>query len=161
MAFFWCTPLIAMTANEGDQTLITVTGSINNAPECRINNNENIDVNFGDDVEISLIDGVSYRKTQLIYDLQCNDLSDVALTMTITGPDATFGTGLIGTDINELAIRMLNGSTQVNNGEAISFTYDEAGTQNPDLWAVLAMDSKGILISREFNSSAIIVIDYH
>lgn len=160
LTFFWCVSLQAMTAEEGDQTLITVTGSITNAPACRINNNDRIDVDFGDDIEISLIDGVSYKKTPLIYDLQCQDLSSVALTMTITGTDAPFGSGLIGTDKTALGIRLLNGSTPVDNGEIIPFTYDGSGSTHPDLWAVLTADSQKTLTSGGFTSSAILVIDY-
>lgn len=160
LTFFWCASLQAMTANEGDQTLITVTGSITNAPACRINNNDRIDVDFGDNIELSLLDGVSYKKTQLIYDLQCQDLPNVALTMTITGVDASFGTGLIQTDKTSLGIRLFNGSIPFNNRESIPFTYDVSGSTHPDLWAVLIADNQGTLTSGGFNSSAILVIDY-
>lgn len=160
LTLFWCASLQAMTAEEGDHTMITVTGSISSAPECRVNNNDRIDVDFGDDIEISLIDGVTYKKTQLIYDLKCHDLSSEALTMRITGEDASFGSGLIGTDKTALGIRLLNGNTSVDNGESITFTYDGAGTDNPDLWAVLVADREGTLTSGLFNSRAILVIDY-
>lgn len=79
--------------------------------------------------------------------------------MRITGEDASFGSGLTGTDKTVLGICLSNGNSSVDNDESIAFTFDDAGINNPDLWGLVA-DKEGTLTSGLFNSSAIPGTDY-
>lgn len=150
--------LAASTATgvmKGDATSITVTGMLVDAPECTINGNNTVDVNFGDTIYISRINTESYR-TQVRYDVTCATPVRNALTITIVGQHAEFGSGLIKTDREGLGIQLYEGNRRLAAGEAINFTWPDF----PVLYADLVANDGAILHSGDFIGSGSMVISY-
>lgn len=146
-------------AAEGDTTTVTVTGVLVAAPECTVNGNNQIDVDFGDDVLIGRIDGSTYKKTALVYSMLCDDPVSTSMKLSVNAAaDAGFGTGLIGVGKEGLGIRLFNGTSPINAGDAVNFTYD--GSSLPSLYAVPVAENISTLSAGGFSGSATMVIDY-
>lgn len=161
LAAFQSTP--ARAAAEGDTTTVTVSGVLVEAPECTVNGNNRIDVDFGEDVFIREIDGSSYKKTQLAYALSCTSLKDTKLKLAITGRPAAFGSGLLGTDKAGLGIRIYNDNTVIPAGDGVAryvnFTWNGPGS-GPALYAVPVAENIATLKPGAFNGSGTLVITY-
>lgn len=143
----------------GSEFNLTIRGVLEDAPECVINGNNKIDVDFGDDVYISKIDGVNYKKTQLIYNLICNDILSTSLKFGVKSTSGEgFDTGLIGTNKKGLAIRLYTDDSVLNTGEYVDFTY--TGSTVPAIYAVPISDLSSTLDEGEFIGSGILVIEY-
>lgn len=140
-------------------TTVTVSGVLVAAPECTVNGNNQIDVDFGDDVLIGRIDGSSYKKTALVYSMLCDDPISTSMKLSITAASgAGFGTGLIGVGKEGLGIRLFNGTSPINAGDYVNFTYD--GSTLPSLYAVPVAEDISTLSAGAFSGSATMVIDY-
>ncbi|WP_261154408.1 fimbrial protein [Serratia ficaria] len=105
---------------------ITVKGVVIAQPKCEINGGKDIEVSFGE-LNIADIDGVNYGKRKIPYQVVCNgDTSGVNGFMKVklqgNGPD--FGDGLLRTDNNDLAIKLLFQNTQqLKLNEWLNFYY--------------------------------------
>lgn len=142
-------------ANEGDTMLINISGVIIDTPECVVNGNDSVDVDFGNDVLISRINSGDYKK-QIDYSAVCGNVALNGLTLTISGSGAGFGTGLLGTDREGLGIRLYEGTDIVSVGEKMQFEYPSF----PVLYAELVKDETSTILSGEFLSSATMVIGF-
>lgn len=149
------TMLPARAVQEGDTTTVYVTGTLVDAPQCTVNGNDKIDVDFGDDMITRLVDGVNY-KTPLIYALSCTSLAQQGLTLTINGSAASFGTGLLKTDKAGLGIRLYNGSTALIPGTPVTFTYGSP----PTLYAVPVAQDNTTLTAGAFSGTGTMVFAY-
>lgn len=117
-----CMSSVVCAVQEGDHTVVTITGALVDTPECTINDNNQIDVDFGDDVIISRIDGLKYKNTGLIYTMNCNQLAKKTLKMTVKGSPASFDETLIATDVEGLGIRLfLYDTVPLKQGTEIGF----------------------------------------
>lgn len=144
-----------MAVSEGDTTTVYVTGTLVDAPQCTVNGNNKIDVDFGDDLITRLVDGVNYR-TQIIYTMSCTSLAQQGLTLTINGTDAGFGSGLLRTGKDGLGIRLYKGTTAITPGQAINFTYGSP----PELYAVPVAKDNTTLTAGTFSGSGTMVFAY-
>lgn len=82
------------------------SGSLITPPDCTINDGQQIDVNFGDHVGVSKVDGVNYLQT-VNYQLRCEPNSGGAtLGLTLTGPQAAFDTAALQTSRPGLGVRL-------------------------------------------------------
>lgn len=72
-------------------------------PPCIVNNNNIIDVDFGDAVYISKIDGQNYR-IPVPYTIQCDASAPNALKLQIKGSGASFNSDALQTSQNELGV---------------------------------------------------------
>ncbi|PNF13570.1 hypothetical protein A6J71_00110 [Enterobacter cancerogenus] len=144
-----------MAASEGDTTTVYITGTLVDAPQCTVNGNNKIDVDFGDNLITRLVDGVNYR-TKIIYAMTCSSLAQQGLKLTINGTNASFGTGLLRTDKDGLGIRLFNGSTFINVGQAINFTYGSP----PQLYAVPVAKDNTTLTAGNFTGTGTMVFAY-
>ncbi|MGA4650076.1 hypothetical protein ACK6WK_22150 [Citrobacter portucalensis] len=119
-----------VTALEKDTTTVNIKGLLVEGPQCIVNGNDKVDVDFGDNLITRRIDGVEY-KTVIIYDMTCTGLAQQGLKLTINGIDG-FEKGLLGTGKEGLAIRLYKDDSILNVGEATTFTYGK----HPTLYAV-------------------------
>lgn len=147
----------AQGAVEGDTTTVNVTGTLLDAPECTINGNNQVDVDFGDDVVIGQIDGTSYKKKQLELRLVCNNLANNALMVTIDGPPAPFNDDLIKTDVEGLGIRLFIYSSSISpRGTSHPFYYGQ-----PLYFSVAPVVQDGVTLSAQpFSGTGTIVFRY-
>lgn len=161
LAVFQSTPARAVA--EGDTTTVTVTGFLVGAPECTVNGNNRIDVDFGEEVYIREIDGITYKRLPLAYTLSCTSLVYTKLKLAITGRPAAFGSGLLGTDKAGLGIRIFHGDTILPAGdgiaEYINFTWNGSGS-GPALYAVPVAEDIATLTPGAFSGSGTLVLEY-
>ncbi|WP_318373707.1 fimbrial protein [Enterobacter sp.] len=144
----------AMAASE-DVTTVYITGTLVDAPECTVNGNNKIDVDFGDNLITRLVDGVNYR-TKIIYVLTCTSLAKQGLTLTINGTSASFDSRLLRTNKDGLGIRLYSGSTAINPGQAINFNYGSS----PELYAVPVAQDNTTLTAGDFTGTGTMVFAY-
>ncbi|WP_421512475.1 fimbrial protein (plasmid) [Enterobacter sp. JS8-1] len=135
---------------------INFSGTLVNAPSCTINNNNKVDVFFGDDVITRQVDGLNF-KTQIVYELNCATLASNGLTVSVRGNPASFGSGLIDAGKEGLAIQLWNNTHKLANGGAIAFTWPG---QQPELWATPVALDNTTLAAGPFSSTASLVLNY-
>ncbi|SQI34319.1 putative minor fimbrial subunit StfE [Serratia plymuthica] len=82
-------------------TTIKVTVTIVAPPPCVINNNNLIEVNFGNDVMTTRIDG-SYKKQPVAYSVECKNAPNNAMKMQIQGTGAGFDAEVLQTNKDDL-----------------------------------------------------------
>jgi type 1 fimbria pilin len=104
--------LVLMSGIAGAQAdNTTFSGTLIEAPPCKISNNQVIDVNFGN-VGINRVDGVNYRK-DMSYLITCDPVvhGRWALTLTLNGPAfASDSDGAaLSTDRHDLGIKVYEG----------------------------------------------------
>lgn len=146
----------AVEAQEGDNTQVYVTGEIFNSPDCSINNDKIIDVDFGDEMQTDQVDGVNYKK-EINYTLLCSvsiGNGELLLKMAINGDAAGFDSSLFKTSKDELAIRIYANGVALSPTDWINFTYPNI----PELYAVPV--ANGELSGGPFTGQATMIIDY-
>lgn len=142
-------------AAEGDTTNVYIIGTIVEAPDCTVNGNNRIDVDFGDNIITRQINGTNFRQP-IEYELNCTGLASDGLTVSVRGNPAAFGSGLIDAGKSGLAIQLWNGSAKLANGVAVPFTWPG----KPALSATLVAEDNTILTAGEFSSVASMVLSY-
>ena len=144
-------------ASDGGTTTLTITGNIVE-PECEINDNQQIVVNFGE-VLTTRIDGANYE-TPIVYTLKCTNLLRNTLKINLKGNGASFNGQLFTTDVTGLGIKVYDASktTIAPNSGVVSFTYAE--NKAPALYAVPVMQTNASLPDGAFNGSATMVFSY-
>lgn len=137
-------------------TTVTVKVTVVEAPPCVINNNQTIEVNFGN-VMTSRIDGSNYEQT-LYYTLSCTGNASNALKMQIVGTQA--GSGFTGnvlqTDAAGLGIALRNGGSAMALNSWTNFTYPTL----PVLTAVPVRAAGAGLSGGDFSASATMRVEY-
>lgn len=134
---------------------INFSGTLINAPNCTVNGNNSVDVNFGDNIVTRQVDGNNY-KTRIHYDLVCTSMASKGLRVAISGNPAAFGIGLLSAGKNGLAIQLWNGVVKVANAEQLPFTYPDT----PELWATPVALDNTTLTAGTFSSTASLVLSY-
>ncbi|MBW7981602.1 fimbrial protein [Enterobacillus tribolii] len=144
-------------AADGGTTQLTISGNIVE-PDCVINDNQQIVVNFGE-VLTTRIDGSNYE-TPINYTLSCPQLIRNTLKINLKGTAASFNSGLFVTDVSGLGIRVLDASKAVitPNTGAVNFTY--AANNPPALYAIPVAQANVTLPNGAFNGSATMVFSY-
>ncbi|MGP0873348.1 fimbrial protein [Serratia sp. CY81684] len=136
-------------------TTIKVTVTIVAPPPCVINNNNLIEVNFGNDVMTTRIDG-SYKKQPVVYSVECKNAPNNAMKMQIQGTGASFDGEVLQTNKDGLGVALLrNGSRQPINSW-INFTYPT----KPTLEAVPVKQAGATLRGGEFSAGASMKVEY-
>ncbi|HBM3286139.1 TPA: fimbrial protein [Klebsiella michiganensis] len=147
------------SAAEGDTTTITINGTLLDGPQCVIDDNDTVDVKFGDDLITRLVDGVNYKK-EIQYGLTCSGLTSNALKLTIRGTLASFGTGLLLTNKGDLGIRLYSGSAGTTVMTPGSYVNFNGADNKPRLWAVPVAQNNTTLTAGPFYGTGTMVIDY-
>ncbi|MCM2367782.1 fimbrial protein [Proteus terrae] len=98
-------PLSINAADE--QPNLKLFGTLLIPPPCVIENNNLIEVFFGDNVGINRIDGINYTKP-VNYTLKCDqNIKGWDLTLSIIGPKSQFDDAGLQTNMANLAIHMI------------------------------------------------------
>lgn len=144
-------------ASDGGTTTLTITGNIVE-PDCVINNNQQIVVDFGE-VLTTRIDGSNYE-TPIVYTLSCANLIRNTLKINIKGTGASFDSQLYMTDVTGLGIQVYGAGKAVivPNSGTLNFTY--AANSPPALYAVPVKQTSATLPNGVFNGSATMVFSY-
>ncbi|MER2978037.1 MULTISPECIES: fimbrial protein [Serratia] len=136
-------------------TTIKVTVTIVAPPPCVINNNNLIEVNFGNDVMTTRIDG-SYKKQPVVYSVECKNAPNNAMKLQIQGNSAGFDNEVLQTNKDGLGVALLrNGNRQPINSW-INFTYPT----KPTLEAVPVKQAGATLRGGDFSAGATMKVEY-
>ena len=151
---FGILPLIAKSA---DTANVTIKVTVLAKPSCKLNNNNPINVDFGD-VTTNKIDGSNYIKS-LVYSLNCENGASGSMTLSINGNPSSFDPSALTTSVAGLAIRLKNNAATLalNTGSA-TFTYPTDAL--PSLFAVPIKRSGVSLSAGAFTASATMTLDY-
>ena len=90
-------------------------------PQCTIGGGDNISVSFGQ-VQQGLIDGVSYKRVPINYNLSCSSVATNTLTMSLSWASVILnGLSAIQTNRSNLGIAVYRDTTRLGNGANINF----------------------------------------
>ncbi|WP_024547674.1 fimbrial protein [Siccibacter turicensis] len=145
----------SLAVSDGDTSTVYITGTLVDAPQCIVNSNNVIDVDFGNDILTTQVNGINYKK-ELNYYLICTNPAQQGMKMTISGTPATFNSMLIKTSNAGLGILLYNGNNPITPGAAIAFNY----TAPPVLYAVPVAQNNTSLSTGPFTSTATMIIAY-
>ncbi|CNK52624.1 exported pilin protein [Yersinia frederiksenii] len=134
---------------------VTVSVNIFAAPPCVINSNNNINVDFGDDLLTSNIDGIQYMKP-VTYTLDCTAAATNALKMSIKGNGASFDTAVLRTSNANLGIKLMRSGQELPLNSEFNFTYPAV----PVLQAVPVKQINSTLSTGYFSGTATLVVEY-
>ncbi|ELV2797979.1 fimbrial protein [Enterobacter ludwigii] len=134
---------------------INFSGTLVNAPNCTINGNNTVDVDFGDNIITRQVDGQNFRQP-IVYDLNCSSIAVNGMKVSVRGNPATFGSGLIDAGKTGLAIQLWEGTNKISNGVAVSFTWPA----KPELYATPVAQDNTTLTAGHFSSTASLVLSY-
>ncbi|EPN9528025.1 fimbrial protein [Cronobacter malonaticus] len=158
----WCSVGLLLTwfstSAFADQNaaIITVSVTINAAP-CEINNNQNIDVDFGDSIITTDVTAGRVEKT-IDYTLDCSNAdTEKTLIMRIAGTSAEFNNDLLQTSIPELAVRLRADGADLPLNSDLPLA---ATTSKPVLVAALVGKPGAHLPTGGFTAGATMTVDY-
>lgn len=136
--------------------VITVNVTINASP-CEINNNQTIDVDFGDNVITTDVAKGTVEK-DVNYELDCTNADQSkTLVMRISGAGATFDDKSLKTSIPELGIKMkADGADYPVNTDLVLAT----SASKPALKAQLVQQPGSHLPTGGFTAGATMMVDY-
>lgn len=141
--------------NASNSLTFTVRGTVVEGPGCIVNNNNPIDVNFGDALKTTDLDGVNYV-TSIPFSLQCTN-SALNLRIQFVGKGSSFDAKLLSTNYQDLGIRFLKSdNTILAPNEWLNFNYMN-GT--PIISAVPVKRQGAILPGGTFNSTATLLVE--
>ena len=154
-----CVALVALVAT-AQSVMASSSSTINvtvilTAPSCTVNNNSILVVDFGSDVQTTLVDG-SYKVRQVPYTLQCPAGAPTTMSIRIDGTGAAFDRNVLGTNISNFGIAILNGGTRLPINSAKEFTYPNW----PKLYAVPVKRTGATLSGGVFSSIATMRVEY-
>ncbi|MBC3211564.1 fimbrial protein [Serratia fonticola] len=136
-------------------TVIKVTVTIVAPLPCVINDNNLIEVNFGNDVMTTRIDG-SYKKQPVVYSVECKNVPNNAMKMQIQGTGAGFDGDVLQTNKDDLGVALLrNGNRQPIN-TWVNFTYPDL----PTFEAVPVKQAGATLSGGTFSAGATMRVEY-
>ncbi|WP_343553897.1 fimbrial protein [Pantoea sp.] len=132
-------------------------GIIIDPPACKINNDTQINVIFGDELGVGKIDGIHYRQ-KIAYQIQCSvDMPPSRLKLTITGNIMSSDFSAIQTSKPGLGIRLLLDNQRVNIGNSIIIDPTK-----PPIFEAVPVANPGIRLSEgSFEAIASIIAEYN
>jgi len=124
-------------------------------PPCVINNNRPIEVNFGDAVMTTRLDGNNYR-TPIAYTLACGGQKNNAMQLRLQGNGASFNNQLLATNKSGLGIELLSNGVGTPINSSLNFTYPNL----PVLEAVPIKQDGVALVAGKFTAAATMEVFY-
>ncbi|SNY75351.1 fimbrial protein [Enterobacter sp. CC120223-11] len=140
------------SASAADEQMLSITLNVIKPP-CILNGGQNINVNFGDEVFTTRIDGV-YKKQKIEYK-PTNCLTS-KFKLRIEGNPAAWDSKLLASNNEGLGIRFLNSGTELALYSWINFS----SSKWPVLEAALVKNDKKVLKSGPFTAGATLMIEY-
>ncbi|CAI0719944.1 Minor fimbrial protein prsF precursor [Serratia entomophila] len=156
LAPLWLGGLLALSALPTQATTATVNVRVTVlSPPCVINGGRTIEVDFGDSLIITRVDGNNYTKA-VDYTLTCTGNSSNAMKLQVMGNPTAFEPSALQTSVADLgiALKANGGALAVN--EWLDFTYPNA----PQLQAVPVKRAGATLAGGEFTAAATLRVDY-
>jgi type 1 fimbria pilin len=138
----------------GISSTVTVHVKVETSP-CVINNGEMINVNFGDNLLTTLIDGNEYKKA-ITYSLDCAQRTNNALKLKISGTASTFNNSALQTNKENIGIKLFSNGQTLPVNQWINFD----GNVAPQLSAAPIKLTENPLKGGAFAASATMMIDY-
>ncbi|WP_081001286.1 fimbrial protein [Pseudomonas chlororaphis] len=123
-------------------------------PPCTINNNQIIEVDFGE-VITTRLDGSHYWQP-INYNLNCAGANSNALRLQIRGEETTFFKGGLQTDRSDLGIIIVSDGKLMPVNNWLNFTYPT----EPRIHAVPIKKTSAVLSGGSFSAGATMVVDY-
>ncbi len=133
---------------------IYITGTITSKPQCVINSNQTIRVDFGDDLVTTKVDGSNYIRP-VDYTLVCSNNSKNAMKMKVVGTAASFNGSAIQSSKANLAIALRANGNPLTIGSWLNFTYP-----NKPLLQAVPVKGSGALTAGAFSAAATLMVDY-
>lgn len=143
-------PAMAQTATATVTVKVTVV-----APPCEINNNNLIEVKFGNDVMTTRVGG-DYKKMPIVYSVQCKGGASNAVRMLIDGDGAAFDGQVLGTGKTDFGIALLSNGNRMPINTWLDFNYPDL----PKLEAVPVKRTGASLTGGPFSASATMKVEY-
>ncbi|CAI0927909.1 fimbrial protein [Serratia entomophila] len=134
---------------------IYIAVTVVNKPACTVNNNQTIDVNFGDDLFTVRVDGNNYIKT-LDYTLECRDNTKNAMKMKVVGVATAFDGSALQTNKADLGVALRAEGHPLPINSWLNFTYPA----KPLLQAVPIKRAGSTLTAGAFSAGATLMVDY-
>jgi hypothetical protein len=135
--------------------VLNISVDVTVPPPCVINNNQTIDVNFGNDLMTTHVDGSNYLKT-IDYTISCTGVnSGTLMKMTIIGTASSFDSSAIQSDQSNLGIALRHDEQPLIIGQPFDVTYPAL----PVLKAVPVKKAGSTLVAGAFSAGATLVID--
>ncbi|QXN64809.1 fimbrial protein [Serratia fonticola] len=125
------------------------------APPCEINNNQLIEVNFGNDVLTTRVDG-HYKKMPVPYTVLCPDNASNAAMMQIEGNGAVFESEVLLTNITDFGIEIQTQGHRLPINNWVNFSYPNW----PPLEAVPVKRPGATLAGGAFSAGATMKVEY-
>lgn len=132
-------------------------GTIIDPPPCKINNDQKIDVDFGDKLGVNKIDGNNYRK-KINYIIECSieDFSS-SLLLTVTGNVMNNDYSAVQSSTPGLGIRLIENNRRLRIGQGLVIN-----SANPPLLEAVPVADAGIkLLEGDFLASASLLVEYY
>lgn len=133
---------------------VTIKVTVLTPPPCVINNDRQIEVEFGD-VMTTRVDGNNYR-IPVDYTLSCQGASSNAIKLQVQGTGANFDSNVLRTQKTGLGIALLQGGSRLPINHWLNFTYPNT----PRLEAVLVKQDGITLSAGEFTAGAVMKVVY-
>lgn len=153
-SLFFVLLLLSQLSYGANTATLKVSLTVIAPPACIINDNNNIEINFGD-VMTTNIDGVNYRMP-LDYSLSCDESSRNAMQLIVSGVGAKFDDSVLETSNPGLGIIIQNETSKANINQWIKFDYPK----KPALWVVPVKDPSIELEPGLFTATATIKVAY-
>ncbi len=126
-------------------------------PLCTINDGNQIDVNFGDKVGVSKVDGENYRQS-MNYQINCNNVSNSpwSMTLALIGNATVFDQEALLTNNDNLGIRIYQNGEPFRPGSELVINSGSP----PHLEAVPVKKAGATLRTGAFEAWATLKVDY-
>ena len=130
-------------------------GTLIESMPCKVSSNNIIEVDFGSDVQTTLVDG-SYKKMEVPYTVLCPPGAPSAMNIRIEGTGAPFDSKVLMTNITDFGIAILSDGTALPINSTKDFTYPNL----PRLFAVPVKRPGATLIGGVFSAAATMRVEY-
>ncbi|WP_368925987.1 fimbrial protein [Serratia marcescens] len=148
--------LLIVSSKSGQAaTSLNMTGTIIAPLACVINGEKAIDVNFGDEVLTTRVDGINYKK-KIEYTLVCKNNVSNAIRMKVMGSPTSFTSSALETDKENLGVQLQADDKPLAINSWLNFIYPN----NPKLQAVPVKKPGGELSGGTFVAIATLLVDY-
>lgn len=152
-ALFFTTCIVVGSVQAANTVSVKVTVL---APlPCVINGNKPIEVDFGDEVMTTRVNGSNYR-TAVNYSVTCVNPEKSGMRFQIVGETTTFDSDLLKTNFGGLGIGFLQDEKRIKLNRWQNFTYPAL----PKLEAVPVKLGGSVLPAGEFRAAATFRVDY-
>jgi len=153
--FFYAVPFLLLLPLTGQAAEnMKFHGTLVKAPDCHINNDQTIEVSFGN-VGVSKIDGVNYAQ-KIEYTLTCDGENDENLYLSVTGTGVTWDNAAVKSSADNMAIEIQQDGSPFVLGKPVR--ADLAAL--PALSAVPVRDGAKPLTAGDFTAGATLIAFY-